>query len=162
MQEIEKKLKLEQGNRLSRVLKETHTYGKDLGEEIGRKLSPQHVSAMLHGRASMTPKTAELIHSKWPVYSIAWLMGEGEREYRNEAERERAERHQYVTRFAQAQDGVELIANACDFNIVSCGDGGYIVATYKQYANIDGDEMSALVTEIRDFVDFKLSRMLNR
>ena len=87
MQMDKKQLKVEQGIRLSRVLEETHTNGKDLGQTIGRKLSPQQVSAMRNGRASMTAKTAELIHSTWPVYSVAWLMGEGDREYRNEDER---------------------------------------------------------------------------
>ena len=162
MQMDKKQLKVEQGIRLSRVLEETHTNGKDLGQTIGRKLSPQQVSAMRNGRASMTAKTAELIHSTWPVYSVAWLMGEGDREYRNEDERERARMLQYVNVHAQVRDGVDVIANACDYNIVPCGDGRYILATHKKYVELSGDEMLALVEEIRDFVDFKLSRMLNR
>ena len=152
-------MKVEQGKRLSRVLKETHTNGKDLGAVIGRKLSPQQVSAMRNGRAGMVKRTAELIHAKWPVYSIAWLMGEGQFEYRNDDELEKAKRHQFVADYAQAFDGVELIANACDYNIVPCGDGRFILATYKQVTHVDGEEMSALVNEIRDYVDFKLSRM---
>ncbi|MBE6464437.1 MAG: hypothetical protein E7003_03855 [Eggerthellaceae bacterium] len=155
-------LKVEQGKRLSLVLEQTHTRGKHLGDVIGRNLSEQQVSAMRNGRASMTKRTAELIHKEWPVYSVSWLMGEGEREYRNEDEREKAKRHQYVTEYGQAFDGAELIANACDFNIVPCGDDSYIVATNNQFAHIDGDEMFALVNEIRDFVRFKLSRMVEQ
>ena len=154
-------MKVERGKRLSVVLDETHTKGKDLGEAIGRKLTPQTVSAMLHGRAPVTPKTAELIHAKWPVYSVSWLLGEGPRDCRNEKERERARRHQFVSDYANVYDGIELIAKACNFNVIPRGEGGVMVCSDGKDRKelLSDDEWFDLMDEVRDFVDFKLGRL---
>ena len=161
MRNLTNEMKVERGIRLSVVLKETHTRGKDLGDVIGRKLTPQTVSAMLHGRAPVTPKTAELIHAKWPVYSISWLLGEGPRGCRNEAERERARKHQFVSDYADVYDGIELIAKACNLIVIPRGEGGVMVCSDDRdgKALLSDDEWFGLMDEIRDFVDFKLGRL---
>ena len=168
-------LKKETGRRLKQLYKDTGIDQRELAKMIGRKENA--LSPMANGKATLTERTAKLIHDKLPSYSVEYLTGASP--YRNDEERELAEAAKSKHDGDLLALGVGALSEVCGFTLTATlsyeaaepYESGWqkltptasmIVARDGKSVTVPRSEIKALQTEIRDFVDFKLSRMLNR
>ena len=170
-----KELKVLTGKRLKQLYKDTGKSQRWLAEKLGRKET--YLSAIANGNAPMTEKMAMAIHEVLPSYSVEYLVGDSE--YRNDDERKLAEAEKAAHDWDLFALGFGAYSELCGFTLTrttAYEEGGKYESGYQQLIPRDSmivardgksvtvpfSEIEALQDEVRDFVDFKLTRMMNR
>ncbi len=175
MRKYTAELKAKTGEQLKQLYKDTGKTQRELAADIGRKES--FLSAIANGSAPMTDKTAAMIHEVLPDYSVEYLVGDSP--YRNEEERKLEEAKTAAHDWDLSALGFGAYSELCGFTLTRTtvwDDGekhesGYqqkiprdsmIIARDGKSVTVPFSKIEAIQDEVRDFVDFKLSRMLNR
>lgn len=167
-------LKRETGRRLKSLYNETGIKQRELAEMLGRKESA--LSPLANGKATMTERWANQIHSVLPDYSVDYLMGRSP--YRNDREQEIAERAMKEHHGEMLDLGIGALADACGYTFTATAmlvpqgepfesgyrkfapDTGVIVSRGGNAATIPREEMRRIQQEVRDFFDFKIQQAM--
>lgn len=165
-------LKVITGQRLKLLYKETGISQRDLAEMVGRKETA--LSPIANGKATMTERWANRIHSVLPDYSVEYLMGESP--YRNDREREIEERAKKKHHGDMLDLGIGALADACGYTFTARAvfiaqgepldsglqrfvpDTEMIVSRDGETTVISREDMRRIQQEVRDFLDFKIQQ----
>lgn len=167
------------GQRLKQIIDEQGISQTELSKKI--HISQQTISRMVKGLASVTDQTASLITELFPQYRRSWLMGYDDMKTGND-EMNHLIRQQHqeskllntgLISFASLSGfKIEITSPAFQNpedphhdsieNIMKWIKDGYTISREGRSAQLSLDEMNALENEICDFVEFKLSRIINQ
>lgn len=165
-------LKAETGRRLKLLYKETGISQRELAEMLKRKETA--LSPIANGKATMTERWANLIHSALPDYSVEYLMGESP--YRNDREREIEERKARLHNTDMLDLGIGALADACGYTFTARAtlvpqgeplesgfqelvpDTEMIVSRDGETTVISREDMRRIQQEVCDFLDFKIQQ----